>query len=95
MTIVVYEDSQCDNLSPITLGRLAATISCGSFRLIDWLSRLGSPIIGVSRPHLRDIQRFDFRSWETMRRSPILNRAGSTLVECASGTIGVQFFSYS
>ncbi len=60
MSIVVFEDGQCDALSPITCGRLAATITCGSLRLIDLLGRLSHRCFGVSRPYLRAIQQLDF-----------------------------------
>lgn len=60
MSIIVFEDLQCEALSPITLARLAATISCGSYRLTDWLEKLDVPCIGMSRQHLREIQQHDF-----------------------------------
>lgn len=60
MSILVFEDSYCDRLSPITTGRLAVAITCGSFRLIDLLERLDVPCVGLSRPYLREIQRCDF-----------------------------------
>src|SRR6185436_4686399 len=47
-------------LQPITLGRPAYAISCGSFRLIDWLRELGCPLRGVVRPYLAELQRIDF-----------------------------------
>lgn len=60
MSVVLFEDAQCDVLAPITLGRLAATISCGSYRLIDWMEMLHPQVISVVRPYLRAIQQFDF-----------------------------------
>lgn len=60
MSIVVFEDPQCELLAPITLARLAATMTCGSFRLIDLLEPICSELYGLSRPHLQTLQRIDF-----------------------------------
>jgi UDP-N-acetylglucosamine diphosphorylase/glucosamine-1-phosphate N-acetyltransferase len=64
MQIVVFEDEHVSRLYPITVGRAAYTISCGSFRLIDWLAQLGRDtgviLRAVVRPHLAEIQRLDF-----------------------------------
>jgi UDP-N-acetylglucosamine diphosphorylase/glucosamine-1-phosphate N-acetyltransferase len=64
MQIVVFEDELVSRLFPITVGRPAYAIGCGSFRLIDWLARLGketgATLYGVVRPHLAAIQRLDF-----------------------------------
>ncbi len=60
MTIVVFEDPQCELLAPITLARLTATITCGSYRLVDFLGLLSDDVFGISRPHLQAIQRIDF-----------------------------------
>jgi UDP-N-acetylglucosamine diphosphorylase/glucosamine-1-phosphate N-acetyltransferase len=64
MQIVVFEDEQVSRLHPITLGRAAYAIGCGSYRLIDWLQRLssetGATLHGAVRPHLAGLQRLDF-----------------------------------
>ena len=60
MSIVVFEDPQCELLAPITLARLAASITCGSFRLVDLLGPICDEIYGISRPHLQTLQRIDF-----------------------------------
>jgi UDP-N-acetylglucosamine diphosphorylase / glucose-1-phosphate thymidylyltransferase / UDP-N-acetylgalactosamine diphosphorylase / glucosamine-1-phosphate N-acetyltransferase / galactosamine-1-phosphate N-acetyltransferase len=64
MQIVVFEDEHVPRLYPLTLGRAAHALSCGSYRLVDWLERLsqeaGAPLHGVVRPHLQEIQRLDF-----------------------------------
>jgi glucose-1-phosphate thymidylyltransferase len=64
MQIVVFEDEHVARLFPLTVGRAAYALSCGSFRLIDWLARLsketGVVLRGVVRPHLAEIQRLDF-----------------------------------
>jgi UDP-N-acetylglucosamine diphosphorylase / glucose-1-phosphate thymidylyltransferase / UDP-N-acetylgalactosamine diphosphorylase / glucosamine-1-phosphate N-acetyltransferase / galactosamine-1-phosphate N-acetyltransferase len=69
MTIVVFEDPQCEMLAPITLARLAATITCGSFRLVDLLSLLDDELFGVSRPHLQSIQRIDYPLLQTLEQN--------------------------
>ncbi|XZE43303.1 putative sugar nucleotidyl transferase [Pirellulaceae bacterium SH467] len=66
MTIVVFEDPQCELLAPITLARLAATVTCGSYRLVDFLEFLGDDVFAVSRPHLQAIQRIDFPALKTL-----------------------------
>lgn len=60
MSIVVFEDPQCELLAPITHARLASTIHCGSYSLLELLSSLGTPMHGIVRPHLQAIQRIDF-----------------------------------
>jgi len=63
MQVVVFEDEHVSRLYPLTVGRAAYALSCGSFRLIDWLARLsqetGAKLRGVVRPHLWEIQRLD------------------------------------
>ena len=39
MQIVVFEDEHVSRLYPVTVGRPAYAISCGSYRLIDWLAQ--------------------------------------------------------
>ena len=72
MQIVVFEDEQVPRLYPLTVGRAAYALSCGSFRLIDWLARLaaetGAALRGVVRPHLAEIQRLDFPQISPPRR---------------------------
>lgn len=60
MHIIVFEDEQVTRLYPITLGRPAYAITCGAYRLVDWLRELNSPLLGIVRPHLRELQRIDF-----------------------------------
>ncbi len=66
MSIVVFEDPQCELLAPITVARLAAAMTCGSFRLVDLLEPLGSEVYGISRPHLQTLQRIDFPALRMM-----------------------------
>lgn len=58
--IFCFEDSSVGRLAPATTAKPAYAISCGSFRLIDWLRELGLPIFADCRPHLRLIQRLDY-----------------------------------
>ncbi|MBI2478280.1 MAG: glucose-1-phosphate thymidylyltransferase [Planctomycetia bacterium] len=60
MTIVVFEDEHVPRLYPVTLGRPAYAITCGAFRLLDWLKQLDLPIHGIVRSHLADIQINDY-----------------------------------
>ncbi len=60
MTLIVFEDEAVEQLYPITIGRAAYAVTCGSYRLIDWLKRLDQPLRSVVRPHLAEIQKLDF-----------------------------------
>lgn len=60
MKIVVFEDEFVPRLHPVTLGRPAYAITCGAYRLIDWLRLLEQPLQGIVRPHLTEIQVHDF-----------------------------------
>ena len=60
MTIVVFEDEHVPRLHPVTLGRPAYAITCGAFRLLDWLKQLDRPIHGIVRSHLADVQTSDY-----------------------------------
>jgi len=60
MSVVVFEDAATERLHPITLGRLTYAISCGGYRLCDWLRSLQLPLRSVARKHLLEVQRADF-----------------------------------
>ena len=64
MQIIIFEDHLVSRLYPITVGRAAYNIGCGSYRLVDWLEQLrrepGGALQGVVRPHLIQIQRAEF-----------------------------------
>jgi UDP-N-acetylglucosamine diphosphorylase/glucosamine-1-phosphate N-acetyltransferase len=60
MNILVFEDELVGRLNPISLARPAYAISCGAYRLIDWLRELELPLFGVVREYLQEIQRVDF-----------------------------------
>jgi UDP-N-acetylglucosamine diphosphorylase/glucosamine-1-phosphate N-acetyltransferase len=73
MNIIVFEDEHVTRLQPITLGRPAYAISCGSFQLIDWLRQLNCPMRGIVRPYLNDLQRIDFADLDhTLAPGPTL-----------------------
>ncbi len=60
MSIVLFEDAQTERLAPVTLARLAASITCGSLRLVDLTDQLSSHVFSLARPHLHSLQRTDF-----------------------------------
>ena len=60
MNILVFEDEQVARLNPISLARPAYAISCGAYRLVDWLRELGMPLHGLVREYLQEIQRVDY-----------------------------------
>lgn len=64
MQIIVFEDEQINRLYPITVGRPAYAMTCGSYRLIDWLGALATELKaslrGIVRPHLVTIQQVDY-----------------------------------
>lgn len=60
MNLIVFEDRLVARLYPVTIGRLAYAVTCGGYRLVDWLARLQRPVRGVVRRHLVEIQRLDF-----------------------------------
>jgi UDP-N-acetylglucosamine diphosphorylase / glucose-1-phosphate thymidylyltransferase / UDP-N-acetylgalactosamine diphosphorylase / glucosamine-1-phosphate N-acetyltransferase / galactosamine-1-phosphate N-acetyltransferase len=70
MSIVVFEDPQCELLAPITTARLAATMTCGSFRLVDIVAPLSDEIYGISRPYLQTLQRIDFPQLRVLDEVP-------------------------
>ncbi len=60
MTILIFEDSQVDQLTPITMSRPACCVTVGSYRLIDILAMLGQPMCAIVRPYLKDLQAADW-----------------------------------
>ncbi len=57
---ICFEDSEVDNLRPITLARPAYAVTSASFRLMDWLKRIPGTLHGHVRPHLKQIQELDY-----------------------------------
>lgn len=60
MRIVVFEDEHASRLNPLSLARPIYAVTCGSFRLVDWLRDLGLPLRGIVRGYLSEIQRIDY-----------------------------------
>ena len=60
VNIVVFEDQQVEQLYPVTLSRPAYAVTCGCYRLFDWLTAVDTPVCGLVRSYLAEIQRQDF-----------------------------------
>lgn len=60
MSFYIFEDEKVADLHPISLAKPAYAITCGGYRLYDWVCQLGEPTVGIVRPHLAEIQRHDF-----------------------------------
>lgn len=65
MNIVVFEDKQVSTLDPITTGKPAYAVTCGGYRLIDWLRQIQAKLSGLVRPHLATVQLLDFEDLAT------------------------------
>jgi glucose-1-phosphate thymidylyltransferase len=50
--LILFEDDLVAQLYPITLGKPAYTIGCGSYRLLDLVAGLARQVHAVVRPHL-------------------------------------------
>ncbi|HEV3021957.1 MAG TPA: putative sugar nucleotidyl transferase [Pirellulales bacterium] len=50
--LILFEDELVTQLYPITLGKPAYTIGCGSYRLLDLVAGLAGHVHAVVRPHL-------------------------------------------
>ena len=62
MNVVLFEDEHVAQLYPISVGRAAALITCGSFTLFELFSAFGAKPLLTVRPHLRETasrRRFD------------------------------------
>jgi glucose-1-phosphate thymidylyltransferase len=70
MSIVIFEDEQVSRLHPITLSRPAYAVTCGSYRLIDWLAMWQQPLRAIVRPHLAELQKIDFPQFQSPRSQP-------------------------
>ena len=83
--IITFEDEHVSNLYPVTLGRPAYGVLCGSYRLIDWLERLDRAPRALVRDYLIDLQTAEYPSI-TPVTDPITKHASS------SGTAGVTMW---
>lgn len=62
MNVLLFEDEFVSRLYPITTGRPAFSISCASFRLLDWIEAIFADQACVSvRPHLQAMLQADHR----------------------------------
>lgn len=80
MSILIFEDAQVDQLSPVTTGRPACCITVASYRLIDLLEMLGRPMCGMLRSYLQPIQVADYPQMppvEHWAQRPESGQAGS------------------
>lgn len=70
MKIFLFEDSRVSQLYPVTTGKPAYSISCGSYSLLDLIAELGGEVHAWVRPHLRD-----FRQAQSPGKSPAAETA--------------------
>ncbi|MFO7905357.1 MAG: putative sugar nucleotidyl transferase [Pirellulaceae bacterium] len=68
MQLIVFEDEFVPRLFPLTLGRPAYSLLCGSFRLIDWIEKLAPAPRSVIRDYLHDLQTADYPGLEPLGR---------------------------
>ena len=59
MTIVLFEDERTTQLYPITVGRPAFRISCGSYQLLERVQTFGDAPRSLVRPHLKALLEAD------------------------------------
>jgi glucose-1-phosphate thymidylyltransferase len=57
--LCLFEDENVKRLYPVTVGKPAFDISCGSFRLLDVAQTLGTEVRAIVRPHLTGILEAD------------------------------------
>lgn len=57
--IVLFEDELVTDLYPISIGKPAYTIGCGSFRLLDRVAELGQPVHAAVRAYLGDFRQVE------------------------------------
>ena len=60
MNIIVVEDSHVNRLAPATTARPAWSVTCGGYRLFDFLQRLDGKLFLHTRPMLVEITAHDF-----------------------------------
>ncbi len=66
MQIITFEDEHVYDLFPVTLGRPAYAVLCGSYRLIDWIEKLDLAPKALVRDYLQDLQAADYPSMEAL-----------------------------
>ena len=74
--IVLFEDEQVVDLYPVSVGKPAYTINCGSYRLLDLAADVaeafGERVHALVRPHLRDFRQAESVPGTVTRASPSL-----------------------
>jgi glucose-1-phosphate thymidylyltransferase len=65
MTILLFEDPRVAQLYPLSVGKLAFTMSCGGYHLLEQVQTLGCPVAALVRPHLRTLLSVDFPTVKT------------------------------
>ncbi|HEY1597961.1 MAG TPA: putative sugar nucleotidyl transferase [Pirellulales bacterium] len=74
MPILLFEDEQVTQLYPVSVGKPAFLLSCGSFRLLDLVTQIDPHVQVRVRPHLRAVHDADYPAPTTGARGdePIL-----------------------
>ena len=66
MQTIIFEDEHVYGLFPVTLGRPAYAVLCGSYRLIDWIEKLDVSPKALVRDYLQDVQAADYPAVESL-----------------------------
>lgn len=82
--IVIFEDPQVEDLSPITEGRPAFAIGCAGYRLIDLVRELELPTALVVRSHLTGVVAADYPQPKKLSNGVPDRLAGPALLVNAS-----------
>ena len=97
--IVIFEDAAVDALAPMTVGRLACTVSCGGFQLLEVMSYLASIIpstssahapslVGITRPYLQAIQEADYPQLASFNHADLDLKQHPLLLCCIQMRLG-------
>lgn len=88
--IIVFEDPVVDALAPITMGRLACTVHCGGFTLLELLKRFidelprssggSEKLVGITRPYLNAIQEADYPELLSLESSELAEASAPSLL---------------
>lgn len=60
MKIILFEDNQVEQLYPITTGRGAFAITCGTLRIVDLMEKISDTLCILCRPYLEAISRYEY-----------------------------------
>jgi glucose-1-phosphate thymidylyltransferase len=87
--IIVFEDPVVDALAPITMGRLACTVHCGGFSLLELLERFSDELcssgtteklVGITRPYLTAIQQADYPQLLPLETTEVADTSAPSLL---------------